>query len=62
MDLQEVCKKLNLDYVSAARAGLLHDFFTNNYKEEKAGKLMKEHPIIASICQFSCCQLRCSNQ
>lgn len=48
LNAYKICKKLNLDYVSAARAGLLHDFFTNNYKEEKAGKLMKEHPIIAS--------------
>ena len=27
----KVCKSLNLDYVSAARAGLLHDFFLNKY-------------------------------
>ena len=43
-----VCKKLNLDYVSAARGGLLHDFFTNSYKESKKGNLMKNHPKIAS--------------
>ena len=43
-----VCKKLNLDYVSAARGGLLHDFFTNNYKDSKKGNLMKNHPKIAS--------------
>ena len=27
----KLCKKLGLDYVSAARGGLLHDFFMNKY-------------------------------
>lgn len=44
----KICKKLNLDYVSASRGGLLHDFFTNKYQKENACKLMKEHPLIAS--------------
>lgn len=43
----KICKKLNLDYVSAARAGLLHDFFTNKYSDENKSKLMKNHPLIA---------------
>ena len=29
-----ICKKLKLDYVSAARAGLLHDLFLYNWREE----------------------------
>ena len=28
----KICKKLGFDYVSAARGGLLHDFFLNKYK------------------------------
>lgn len=44
----KICKKLNLDYVSASRGGLLHDFFTNKYKKENTCKLMKDHPLIAS--------------
>ena len=34
--------------MSAARGGLLHDFFTNSYKDSKKGNLMKNHPKIAS--------------
>lgn len=44
-----ICYKLNLDYKSAARAGLLHDLYfyswTDN-KSERTGHLHK-HPIIA---------------
>lgn len=29
-----ICKKLNLDYHAAARAGLLHDFFCYDWREE----------------------------
>ena len=43
-----VCKKLNLDYVSAARGGLLHDFFTNKYTVKNTNKLIRNHPKIAS--------------
>ena len=43
----KICKLLKLDYVSAARGGLLHDFFFNKYKENKARTLMKDHPKIA---------------
>ena len=42
-----VCKKLNLDYVSTARGGLLHDFFLNSYSDEKSYKLLRNHPLIA---------------
>lgn len=42
-----VCKKLNLDYVSVARGGLLHDFFLNNYHDESSYKLLRNHPLIA---------------
>lgn len=44
----KICKKLNLDYVSAARGGLLHDFFNNTYSIENTNKLLKNHPKIAS--------------
>lgn len=46
-----ICKKLSLDARSAARAGLLHDYFFHERKEfnkitDGAGH-MKEHPEIA---------------
>ena len=31
----KICKKLNLDYVSMARAGLLHDLFLYDWREER---------------------------
>jgi uncharacterized protein len=42
------CKKLKLDYVSATRAALLHDFFSNDafYNETEMDKY-KIHPIMA---------------
>lgn len=43
----KVCKILNLDYVSAARGGLLHDFFLNSYTSSNGYKLMRNHPLIA---------------
>ena len=43
----KVCKKLNLDYVSAARGGLLHDFFLNKYTLSNTRKLLLNHPVIA---------------
>lgn len=45
----KVSKKLNLDYKSATRAALLHDFFIDeDLKEEnKMGKLSK-HPILSA--------------
>lgn len=45
----KICKRLNLDYVSAARAGLLHDFFVNKYTPRNSGKLLKRHPKLASF-------------
>ena len=30
----KICKKLNLDYISVARAGMLHDFFLYDWKEK----------------------------
>lgn len=42
------CKKLGLDYVSAARGGLLHDFFVNKYKDSsKKRDLLVNHPVFA---------------
>ena len=34
----QICKKRNLDYVSATRAGLLHDLFLYNWHEESGIK------------------------
>ena len=31
----KICKKLNLDYVSSARAGMLHDMFLYNWRERQ---------------------------
>ncbi|HHU31553.1 MAG: HD family phosphohydrolase [Zhaonellaceae bacterium] len=44
-----LCKKLGLDYCSAARGGLLHDFFLYNRKVEKPYKGIHgfAHPKIA---------------
>lgn len=44
----KVCKMLNLDYISATRGGLLHDFFLNKYNINNTHKLLTNHPIIAS--------------
>lgn len=45
-----ITKKLNLDYVSATRAALLHDFFTDNdFKDISSFKKTKIHPKIASV-------------
>lgn len=42
------CKKLNLDYVSATRAALLHDFFYNEeFEKIKSKDRYKNHPIHA---------------
>ena len=43
-----ICKKLDLDYVSAARGGMLHDFFLNKYSAKNTNKLIRNHPKIAS--------------
>ena len=42
-----ICKKLDLDYVSAARGGMLHDFFLNKYNTKNSRKLLISHPSIA---------------
>ena len=42
-----ICKKPDLDYVSAARGGLLHDFFLNKYNTKNSRKLLISHPSIA---------------
>ena len=46
----KISKKLNLDYESVARAGLLHDFFLVDYKSLnilEGIKLLINHPKIA---------------
>lgn len=42
-----ICKKFNLDYVSAARAGLLHDFFLYDWHSKSKIKHLFDHPKIA---------------
>lgn len=43
----KMCKNLGLDYKSAARGGLLHDFFLNSYDESGKKDLLLSHPLIA---------------
>lgn len=43
----KICKALDLDYISAARGGLLHDFFLNKYNKKNSRKLLTEHPLVA---------------
>ena len=40
-------KKLGLNYVEATRAALLHDFFTDEVKEQKMSDALKNHPSVA---------------
>ena len=43
-----ICKKFNLDYRSAARGGLLHDFFLYDWHDSKKGAMHGiKHPKIA---------------
>lgn len=47
-----LAKFFRLDYVAAARGGLLHDFFLengNDYKLYEKAKLIVKHPKIASL-------------
>lgn len=39
----KICKNLNLDYSSAARAGLLHDFFLYDWHVKRKNKLFEKH-------------------
>lgn len=36
----EICKKLHIDYISAARAGLLHDFFISKKERTKKDRII----------------------
>ena len=47
----KISKKLKMDYASATRAALLHDYFTKNDFEEnsKSSKELVNHPNVASI-------------
>lgn len=41
-------KRLNLDYISATRGALLHDYFTDeDYRNTKGFKKYSMHPVIA---------------
>ncbi len=43
-----VCRRLNLDYVSAARAGLLHDFSLKDWETDEMGvERLWKHPHMA---------------
>ena len=43
-----ISKRLNLDYVSATRGALLHDYFTDDdYRNTKGFKKYSMHPVIA---------------
>jgi uncharacterized protein len=43
-----ISKKMKLDYVSATRGALLHDYFTNEeYRNTKGMKKYSMHPVIA---------------
>ncbi len=44
----KIAKKMKLDYVSATRGALLHDYFTNEeYRNTKGMKKYSMHPVIA---------------
>ena len=44
----KLSKKMKLDYVSATRGALLHDYFTNEeYRNTKGMKKYSMHPVIA---------------
>ena len=58
----KICKKLNLDYVSMARAGMLHDLFLYDWREERPyqGFFKKHafsHPDIALTNAEKICSL-----
>jgi len=35
---QDICKKYNLDYASAARAGMVHDLFLYDWRKRENGR------------------------
>ncbi len=44
----KICKRLNLDYVAAARGGLLHDIFLYNWRDKShIGLHGLTHPFVA---------------
>ena len=43
LNTYKVCKKLKLDYISATRAALVHDFFYNKEFSNKLKKLIMHH-------------------
>ncbi len=47
----KICKKMGLDYISAARAGLLHDFFISKQERTKKERVISifTHPKKALI-------------
>ena len=52
----KICKRLNLDYISATRAAVLHDFyFDNDFKSER--KKMLKHYEVSIVNANKLCKL-----
>ena len=49
-----ICKKLHLDFVSAARAGMLHDLFLYDWREKSNRKGFHAFTHGKSACQNAC--------
>lgn len=43
----KITKFLNLNYIDATKGAMLHDFFTNEVKEESGYKRLIKHPEVA---------------
>ncbi len=59
-----ICKKLKLDYKSAARAGLLHDLFLYDWRSQKQpeGSHVFAHPVVALRNAMKNTDLNCVEQ
>lgn len=44
----KICKFFKLDYISAARAGMLHDFFLYSWKNRRPQKFFRKHGFLHS--------------
>lgn len=49
-----VCKKLNLDYVSATRAGMLHDLFLYDWRDKNSHKRFHAFNHAKIACKNAC--------
>lgn len=50
----KICKKLNLDYVSSTRAGMLHDLFLYNWREKTDRKGLHAFTHGKTACENAC--------